>query len=73
MIHYSNPTCDTCGERHADGHPLECIEVLVTQRDEAIAECAELRRQIGGLRAVVEQLQDEIENLIRIRPACGES
>jgi hypothetical protein len=42
VIHHSNPTCDTCGQRHAAGHSGECVEALVARIEELenqLAEC----------------------------------
>ena len=46
MIHHSNPTCDTCGERHSDGHIGECNEALVEQRDSLRADNERLTREL---------------------------
>lgn len=41
-IHYSNPTCDICGERHADGHTAECRDCLLADRAALAAGAREL-------------------------------
>jgi|GEM_PF-6891807 len=37
-IHFSHVTCDDCGERHTPDNPTACIELLKSQRDEALIE-----------------------------------
>lgn len=53
MIHHSNPTCDECGERHTDGNPTDCIEVLkgqieVLREDSLRLQCEALNDDDGN-------------------------
>lgn len=45
MIHHSNVTCGDCGEQHTPGNPFDCIECLISQRDSARSELADLIAQ----------------------------
>lgn len=42
FIHFSHIKCDDCGERHSNGNPTECIEVLKGQLEEAREKIKEL-------------------------------
>jgi hypothetical protein len=45
MIHHSNPKCDTCGYRHSPGHDGECLDCVLAQASEDIAD---LRTRFRG-------------------------
>jgi len=63
MIHPSNPKCDVCGERHADGDTEECRDGLRDQlldaRDQLIdahGRVHRLEKQNQRLRGIVDKL-----------------